>query len=81
MLDNLLEITDVPVAVFSTDGADHWAAQAAANLSASGIIQAETAGVAQLSNSLTMAEAAEMLDGALDMMNARTSGSWLPWKQ
>ncbi|MEY8402424.1 S-layer homology domain-containing protein [Oscillospiraceae bacterium 44-34] len=81
MLDNLLEITDVPVAVFSNDGADHWAAQAAANLSASGIIQAETAGVAQLSNSLTMAEAAEMLDGALDMMNARTSGSWLPWKQ
>ena len=28
---------------------------------------------------LTMADAAEMLDGALDMMDARSSGSWLPW--
>ena len=79
MLDNLLEITDVPVAVFSSD-ADHWAAQAAANLSASGIIRADTAGAVQLADTLTMADAAEMLDGALDVMNARDGGSWLPWK-
>ena len=79
MLDNLLEITDVPVAVFSPDEG-HWAAQAAANLSASGIIRADTAGAVQLADTLTMADAAEMLDGALDMMDARSSGSWLPWK-
>ena len=78
MLDNLLEITDVPVAVFSPDEG-HWAAQAAANLSASGIIRADTAGAVQLADTLTMADAAEMLDGALDMMSARSSGSWLPW--
>lgn len=78
MLDNLLEITDVPVAVFSSD-AGHWAAQAAANLSASGIIRADTAGAVQLADTLTMADAAEMLDGALDVMNARSGGSWLPW--
>ena len=76
MLDNLLEITDVPVAVFSS-GDGHWAAQAQANLSASGIIRTEDA--APLSGMLTMAEAAEMLDGALDMMEARDSGNWLPW--
>ena len=79
MLDNLLDITDVPVAVFSTGDASHWAAQSAANLSASGIIRAGTAGAVQLSDSLTMADAAEMLDGALDVMDARGRGSWLPW--
>jgi hypothetical protein len=79
MLDNLLDITDVPVAVFSTGSDGHWAAQAAANLSASGIIRAETAGAVQLADTLTMADAAEMLDGALDMMDARSGGSWLPW--
>ena len=79
MLDNLLDITDVPVAVFSADGAGHWAAQAAANLSASGIIRADTAGAVQLADTLTMADAAGMLDGALDIMEARGGGSWLPW--
>ena len=78
MLDNLLDITDVPVAVFSTGGG-HWATQSAANLSASGIIRAEDAGSVPLSGTLTMADAAEMLDGALDMTEARNSGSWLPW--
>ncbi len=79
MLDNLLEITDVPVAVFSSDDSGHWAAQSAANLSATGIIRADTAGAIQLADTLTMADAAEMLDSALDMINARSSGSWLPW--
>ncbi len=78
MLDNLLDITDVPVAVFSPDEG-HWAAQAAANLSASGIIRADAAGTVQLADTLTMADAAEMLDGALDMVEARGGGSWLPW--
>lgn len=78
MLDNLLDITDVPAAVFSAGGG-HWASQAAANLSASGILRAENAGSAALSDILTMADAAEMLDGALDMMKARGSQSWLPW--
>lgn len=79
MLDNLLDITDVPTAVFSAGTAGHWASQAAANLSASGIIRAENTGAAQLANTLTVADAAEMLDGALDVMNARHGGSWLPW--
>ena len=78
MLDNLLDITDAPVAVFSPDNG-HWAAQAAANLSASGIIRADTAGAVQLADTLTMADAAVMLDGALDVMNARGRQSWLPW--
>ncbi|NBI09074.1 S-layer homology domain-containing protein [Colidextribacter sp. OB.20] len=78
MLDNLLDITDVPVAVFAPDSG-HWAAQAAANLSASGILRAETAGAVQLADSLTMADAAQMLDGAMDVMNTRSGRGWLPW--
>ena len=78
MLDNLLDITDVPVAVFAPDSG-HWAAQSAANLSASGILRAETAGAVQLADSLTMADAAEMLDGAMDVMNTRGVRGWLPW--
>ncbi|MCI8913222.1 MAG: S-layer homology domain-containing protein [Lawsonibacter sp.] len=79
MLDNLLDITDVPVAVFSSDGGGHWAAQAAANLSASGVIRRDTAGAVQLADTLTMGDAAEMLDGAMDVMESRSAGSWLPW--
>lgn len=75
MLNNLLDITDVPLEVFSSTGAEgHWAAQAAANLSASGVVAPQTMASAQLSDQLTLAQAAEMLDGALDMMESRDSG-------
>jgi len=78
MLDNLLDITPVPLEVFSSDQG-HWAAQAAANLTASGVIVQEDASAVKLSEELTMADAALMLDGALDMMDQRASDSWLPW--
>lgn len=74
MLNNLLDITDVPLAVFSSGTEGHWAAQAAANLSASGVVSPQSMGTAQLSDQLTLAQAAEMLDGALDMMDSRESG-------
>ena len=78
MLNNLLDITDVPVAVFSSGLEDHWAAQAAANLTASGVLPAGTGGAVQLADALTLAQAAQLLDGAIDMVAARQSG-WLPW--
>ena len=74
MLNNLLDITDVPLAVFSSGTEGHWAAQAAANLSASGVVAPQSMGTAQLSDQLTLAQAAEMLDGALDMMDSREGG-------
>ena len=78
MLNNLLDVTDVPVEVFSADSQGHWASQAAANLASSGIIRMESTGAAALSNQLTRAEAAEMLDGAMDVLADREDG-WLPW--
>lgn len=74
MLNNLLDITDVPLEVFSAGSEGHWAAQAAANLSASGVVSQQSVGTAQLSEELTLAQAAEMLDGALDLMDSRESG-------
>ena len=75
MLNNLLSITDVPAAVFSPEQ-DHWAAQAAANLAASGVIH--TGSAVRLADPLTLSEAAELLDGAIDVIDARERG-WLPW--
>ena len=77
MLNSLLDITDVPAEVFFSEGEGHWAAQAAANLTASGIL--ESAAPASLSDQLTLGEAAELLDGALDVLAARDDGGWLPW--
>ena len=79
MLNNLLGVSDVPVEVFSAEGSDHWASQAAANLAASGVIRVEDSSAATLSAQMTRAEAAELLDGALDMLDARDDGNWLPW--
>ena len=78
MLNNLLDITDVPLEVFSSQGESHWAAQAAANLSASGVTAPQSTAAAELSDQLTLAQAAEMLDGALDMMDSREAG-WFPF--
>ena len=77
MLNSLLDITDVPAEVFFSEGEDHWAAQAAANLTASGIL--ESAAPASLSDQLTLGQAAELLDGALDVLAAREDDGWLPW--
>lgn len=79
MLNNLLNVSDVPLEVFSFDSDAHWAAQAAANLAASGVIRTDSINAAALSDQLTRGEVAEMLDGALDVLDAQDAGSWLPW--
>jgi len=79
MLNNLLNVSDVPVEVFFAEGESHWAAQAAANLTASGVVRAEDTGTTSLSSALTRAEAAEMLDGALNVLAAREASKWPLW--
>ena len=79
LLNNILQVTDVPAEVFFDGDQDHWAAQACANLAASGILRPEEAGPASFSLEMTRADAAEMLCGALDMLEARKAGSWFPW--
>lgn len=80
MLDQLLNLSDVPLEVFSAQGSDaHWAGQAAANLAASGVIRVEETNSAALSTSLDRAQAAMLLDGALDVLSQREEDGWLPW--
>ena len=80
MLDQLLNLSDVPLEVFSAQGSDaHWARQAAANLAASGVIRVEETNSAALSTGLDRAQAAMLLDGALDVLSQREEAGWLPW--
>ena len=80
MLNNLLDVADVPLEVFASEGTGaHWASQAAANLAASGVLREEETNSAALGDTLTRADAAELLDGALDVLAAREDDGWLPW--
>lgn len=72
MLNNILGITDVSGS--ASDDCPVWAAQAAVNLSSCRVPAAGTYGAA-----LTRAEAAEMLAGAMDVLDARKSGGLLSW--
>lgn len=71
MLDRLLGVSDVPVEVFAGQSREHWAGQAAANLAACGILREEGLSEQALSQTLTLGEAAVMLDGALKLREVK----------
>lgn len=75
MLNNLLDVSDVSVETFFSESSGHWASQAAANLATAGVIRPENAGTQAMSGQLTMSEAAQLLDGALDVMENRKNGT------
>lgn len=77
MLNNLLGVADVSVETFSPGTGGHWASQAAANLAASGVLRAQDMGVQVMSSQLTMSETAQLLDGALDVMEHRAHSNSL----
>ena len=79
MLDRLLNMADVPLEAAGLSVQGHWAGQAAANLAASGVLTPDQSTSAALSEPLTRAAAAELLDGALDVLAAREACGWLPW--
>ena len=63
--------------VFASSESTHWASQAAANLAAAGFTQSRTS--AGLSDVLTRADAAQLLDDALAVLEQRQDSGWLPW--
>lgn len=75
MLNNLLNISDVSVETFGAAGSSHWAGQAAANLAASGVLRLDSCCDEAMASQMTLGEAAQLLDGALDVMAAREK-SW-----
>ena len=76
MLNNALRISDVSASLtISDDALPVWAAQAASNLSACSIVN----GSLSYPDSVTRAEAAEMLCSALELIDARGGSSLLSW--
>lgn len=77
LLDRALKISDVSEAMFSdSETAPVWAVQSAANLQTCGIIRTDGTGTLGLSHQLTRADAAEMLLGAMEVLDQRNSGGW-----
>ena len=71
MLNSLLNVADVPVETFGAAAKEHWAAQAAANLTSAGILPVGQATTQAMLTSMTRGEAAVLLDGALEVMDKR----------
>lgn len=81
LLNRLLQVTDVTTPTFFTDAdsTPAWAYQAAVNLETVGVIRADATGSLSLNRGLTRAEAAEMLCGALEVLDARETGGLFRW--
>jgi len=76
ILNNLLDVSDVAIQTWSAVGIDtntqnHWAMQAAANLTTTGVIRPEHSTLQTLDNGLTRADVAQMLDSSLDVIANR----------
>lgn len=82
ILNDLLGVSDVAVQTWSASGAeesiqDHWAMQAVANLTMTGVIRPEHRTIQTLDTALTRADVAEMLDSSLDIIANRKNRNWL----
>lgn len=82
LLDRLLSVSDVSAETWtgSMDAVPTWAGQAAMNLETVGVLKTDATGALTLSDTLTRAEAAQMLAAALEVLEAREStNSWFNW--
>lgn len=80
LLDRALQVSDVSEAMATVDElAPAWAVQSAANLESCGVLAAGSTGTLELNDQLTRADAAEMILGALEVLDARDSGGWFNW--
>ena len=70
LLDRALQVTDVDAQTFAGSDTPVWAAQSAANLSTCGVLN----GADSLSTQLTRGEAAQLLCGALELLDSRDTG-------
>ena len=80
LLDRALQISDVSEAMYAdTELAPVWAVQSAANLETCGVLRTDSTGALGLSAQLTRGDAAEMLLGAMEVLDNRTSGGLFNW--
>ena len=78
LLDRILRVTEVTAPTFyaDTESAPAWAYQSAVNLETAGVLRTDANGALSLSDSLTRADAAELLCGALDLLRARENSGF-----
>lgn len=80
LLDRALQVSDVSETMATVDElAPAWAVQSAANLESCGVLTTDSSGSLSLNDQLTRADAAEMILGALEVLDARDSGGWFNW--
>ena len=79
-MDRALQVSDVAETTAAVgELAPAWAVQSAANLESCGVLSAGSTGTLELNDTLTRADAAEMILGALEVLDARDSGGWFNW--
>ena len=81
ILNDLLGVSDVAVQTWSALGVngsneDHWALQAAVNLTTAGVLPDGHSTLDALDTGLTRADVAEMLDCSLDVLEQRRTNGW-----
>ena len=81
LLDRMISTTDVAVTTFYPDtvAAPAWAFQAAVNLESAGVMPASVSGGLELEETLTRGQCAQLLAGAMEVMEARETSSWWKW--
>lgn len=82
LLDRMLTVSDVSAETWrgNTDLIPTWACQSVMNLETVGILRTSSNGALILSDTMTRADAAQMLVSALDVIENRdSSGGWLNW--
>lgn len=75
IIDRLLNVSDVSVETSATGVVPAWASQSAANMETVSIIPAQ----ANLTDTLTRSQAAQMLCAMQDVLDSRNGGGWWFW--
>ncbi len=78
LLNRILHVTDASIPTFysDSDSVPAWAYQSAVNLETAGVLQTDSSGALSLSDPMTRADAADLLTGALDLLETREGGAW-----
>lgn len=81
ILNRMLSVSDVAATTFYADtaAAPAWAFQAAVNLERTGVLETSADGALELEAPLTRAQCAQLLSGALDVVQARETTGWFNW--
>jgi len=80
LLNRMLRVADVTAGTYAdSDTAPAWAYQSAVNLETCGVLRTDDSGALALEQQVTRGDAAQMLAGALDLLEARKANTWFHW--